>query len=249
MTAALRVRSARPVRRLARPRVSVVIASYRWPEALRLSLAGALAQTVDQIEVLVIEDGADEASRRLVRELGDPRVHWLRRLPGSGSQAGPNALGRRCAAAPVVAYLGQDDVWDERHLESLLAGFSPGIDVVHAVTLYLEEPSALPAHASVPAAPLPIELGGGSLRLAGLSPWGPECFVPPSSLAHRRDSRAIGDWPDPSTTGWPVDYAFLLACHARTPALPARGPPRSSSTQPGFAPTATRDAMSPRSER
>jgi hypothetical protein len=201
--------------RRARPHVSVVIASYRWPEALRLSLAGALSQTVEQIEVLVVEDGVDEASRGVVEEFGDPRVRWLRRVPGSGSQAGPNKLGRRCAIAPVVAYLGQDDVWDRRHLECLLAVFSPGIDVVHAVTLCLEEPSAVPAHQSVPAAPIPIELGGGTLRLAGLSPWRPEYFVPPSSLAHRRRSRCIGDWPDPSSTGWPVDYAFLLGCRAR----------------------------------
>ena len=203
------------MRRLARPRVSVVIASYRWPEALRLSLAGALSQTIEKIEVLVVEDGVDQASRRVVDELGDPRVHWLRRVPGSGSQAGPNALGCRCATAPIVAYLGHDDVWDKRHLEALLAVFSPGIDVVHAVTLYLEEPSALPAHASVASAPIPTELGGGSLRLAGLSPWRPDYFVPPSSLAHRRTSRRVGDWPDPVSTGWPVDYAFLLACHAR----------------------------------
>lgn len=152
----------------------------------------------------------------LVLELGDPRVHWLRRVPGSGSHAGPNALGRRFAVAPVVAYLGQDDVWDNRHLEALLAGFSPGVDVVHGVTLYLEEPSALPAHATIAAAAIPSELGGGSLRLACLSPWRPEYFVPPSSLAHRRGSRCVGDWPDPSSTGWPVDCAFLLACHART---------------------------------
>jgi hypothetical protein len=195
--------------------MSVVIASYRWPEALRLSLASALSQTVEEIEVLVVEDGVDEASRTVVEELGDPRVRWLRRVPGSGSQAGPNELGRRSAAAPVVAYLGQDDVWARRHLERLLAVFSPGIDVVHAVTLYLEEPSTVPAHHSLAAAPIPVELGGGTLRLAGLSPWRPEYFVPPSSLAHRRRSRCIGDWRDPSSTGWPVDYDFLLRCHER----------------------------------
>ena len=39
------------------PRVTVVIASYRWPEALRLSLQTALDQTVREIEVIVVEDG------------------------------------------------------------------------------------------------------------------------------------------------------------------------------------------------
>lgn len=192
-----------------------MIASYRWPEALRLSLASALSQTVEQIEVLVVEDGVDETSRTVVEELGDSRVRWLRRVPSCGSQAGPNELGRSCAIAPAVAYLGQDDVWDQRHLECLLAVFSPSVDVVHAVTLFLEAPFTVPAHQSVPIAPIPVELGGGTFRLAGLSPWRPGYFVPPSSLAHRRQSRRIGDWPDPSSTGWPVDYAFLLACRAR----------------------------------
>jgi hypothetical protein len=191
------------------PEVSVVVASYRWPEALCLSLGSALEQTVENIEVLVVEDGDDTASREVVRETADERVRWSSLRPGSGSQAGPNQRARDLARAPIVAYLGHDDIWDRRHLSGLLDVLTPDVDLAHAATCVIEEPSTVPAHASDPGVPAPEIIGGGVLRLAGLDPWTPETFVPPSSIAHRRSAPQIPPWPDPASTPWPVDYVLM----------------------------------------
>lgn len=181
----------------AAPRVSVIIASYRWPEALRTSVDSALAQTIEDIEVLVIEDGADRASRGVVREACDGRVRWACLAEGTGSQSGPNQLGRRRAQAPIVAYLGHDDVWHPEHLERLLSVLDPAADVAHAVTVLIGVDE------------------DRRLLLAGSRAWEPTTFVPPSSLAHWRDSPRIAPWTAPEQSGVPVDHAFLVLAHAR----------------------------------
>jgi hypothetical protein len=179
------------------PRVSVVIASYRWPEALRLSLESALAQTVEDLEVLVVEDGPDRSSRAVVRAAADRRAKWLSLPATTGSQARPNALGVARARAPVVAYLGHDDIWHPEHLAELLDVLGPGVDVAHAVTVMLG-----------PGAPERV-------ALAGCATWTPAAFVPPSSVAHWRVSGRVGEWISPESSGLPIDYAFLVSAHDR----------------------------------
>ena len=187
--------------------MSVIIASFQWPEALRTSLAGALAQTVEELEVLVIEDGTDRASRAVVRDAGDDRVRWMCLGHGTGSQSGPNTHGRRRARAPIVAYLGHDDVWHPDHLACLLAVLDRSTDAAHAVTLYLGADD------------------DKRVLVAGSTPWEPSAFVPPSSVVHWRDSPRIGAWIAPDRTGMPVDYAFLMASHASGARFAASGAP------------------------
>lgn len=178
------------------PRLSVVIASYCWPEALQLSLASALAQTERAIEVLVVEDGADTASRDVVARASDERVRWLALDPPCGGQSGPNALGIERARAPFVAYLGHDDIWHPTHVATLLAALGRGVDLAHATTLML-------SHWEQP------EQAG----VAGSEPWNRTTFVPPSSIAHVRESPRIGQWTPPALDGWPIDYRFLADCY------------------------------------
>lgn len=189
------------------PRVSVVIASYRWPEALRISLASALAQTVGDLEVLVVEDGDDPASRDVVAAVRDRRVRRLELTPAAGSQSGPNALGGREACAPVVAYLGHDDVWHPEHLADLLEVLTADVDVVHAMTILLA--------------------GGDDPRaaVAGTNAWRPGTFVPPSSIAHRRGGPRVAAWAPAGESGLPVDQAFLVACERRGARFATTGRP------------------------
>ena len=177
------------------PRATVVIASYRWPEALELSLASALAQTVDDIEILVVEDGADTASRQVVAEAADPRVRWLCLEENSGSQQGPNTLGWSVARAPVVAYLGHDDLWHPEHLQGLLAALDAGADLAHSMTVVVGPPP------------------DDWLMFAGGEVWTPETFVSPTSIAHLRDSPRLGRWRRPEELGTTIDYGFLLEAH------------------------------------
>ncbi len=178
------------------PRVSVLVATWNWSSALRLALASALAQTVADIEVLVIGDACTDDSAEVVAGFGDPRLAWHNRSENSGNQAAPHDDGLARARAPWVAYLGHDDLWHPRHLEDLLAtAAARNADLVHAIALNYGSQES------------------GVLVASGIEPSGGHRTPPnlrPSAVAHRRDlARAVGGWGDPRATDRPVDDAFF----------------------------------------
>lgn len=106
-----------------RPLVSIVMATYHWPEALSCSIPSVLNQTWSHWELLVVGDGCTDESEQVVRSFADPRIRWLNRESNSGSQGAPNNLGIAEAHGELIAYLGHDDIWSPDHLQSLVEGY------------------------------------------------------------------------------------------------------------------------------
>jgi GT2 family glycosyltransferase len=103
------------------PRVSVIIAHYERLDLLRETLASLAAQTVEDWEALVVDDGSTEAVWRGLRELQGPRVRALRRHAGP---KGPNTcrnLGLAHARGQYVVFLDSDDVLAPWCLEQRLS--------------------------------------------------------------------------------------------------------------------------------
>jgi glycosyltransferase involved in cell wall biosynthesis len=90
-------------------RVSVVIPTRNRAQLLRSALKSALAQDVDGLEVVVSDNGTDEAAREVVEAAPDPRVRYVRTgaslpMPESWEFAFGQARGE------YVTYL-TDDSW------------------------------------------------------------------------------------------------------------------------------------------
>jgi glycosyltransferase involved in cell wall biosynthesis len=102
------------------PTVSVITTVYGRHQYLRAALAGALGQTVTDLEVLVLVDGADPETLDIAREVAasDPRVS-VHALPRVGRGPALN-LGLALSRAPYVAILDEDDLWVATHLEFCL---------------------------------------------------------------------------------------------------------------------------------
>src|ERR1700733_5613448 len=116
--------------------VSVIIATYNWSEALRISIASALAQSYPHFELLVIGDRCTDNSAEVVAAIKDPRVHWHNLPVRAQSQSGPNNHGLLIAKGDFIAYLGHDDVWHEDHLKSLVATAErSGADIACSVSV------------------------------------------------------------------------------------------------------------------
>ena len=98
--------------------VSVVIPTYRRPELIARCLAAVLAQRLEPaaFEVIVVDDGHDEATRAAVSALapasGAPALVYLRPAHGRGPAVARNT-GWRAARAPLVAFT-DDDTLPER---------------------------------------------------------------------------------------------------------------------------------------
>ena len=93
------------------PTVSIVLATYNRLALLRLTIASLLAQTLTDWELVIADDGSDEATRRYLRTLVTDariRVLWL-------EHCGTPAVVRNAALAQArgqyVAFADSDDLW------------------------------------------------------------------------------------------------------------------------------------------
>jgi glycosyltransferase involved in cell wall biosynthesis len=92
------------------PTVSVIIPTFRRPELVRRAVRSALSQTLSAIEVIVVLDGPDEATRQALRSADDPRLR-IRTLPTHLGPAAARNAGVDEARAPWIAFLDDDDEW------------------------------------------------------------------------------------------------------------------------------------------
>lgn len=179
------------------PRVSVIIATFNWSKALKLSLTSALQQTVKDIEIIVVGDGCTDDSEQLVTAFNDNRLRWIGLPNNSGSQAMPNNRGIREARADHVAYLGHDDIWHPTHLELLLkTQQNTQADYVYSGAILYGPPDT-------------------DIRMVTGFPYRniPQRthFAPPTTVMHRHDlAEKIGGWRMNHEVSYPVDYDFQL---------------------------------------
>lgn len=121
------------------PTVSVVIATYNYGRYLGGALASALGQTLDDLEVIIVDDGSTDDTASVAASFrGDPRVRYYR-VDHLGQPAAKN-VGIRLAQAPLIAFLDADDVWLPTKLEQQVKLFAddPDLGVVFARTQLID---------------------------------------------------------------------------------------------------------------
>ena len=88
--------------------MSVVIPAYNAAATVAASVRSALAQTLEQIEVIVVDDGSTDDTAAVVDALGDPRV----RIVSQANRGLPSARNAGIAASrgELIALLDSDDL-------------------------------------------------------------------------------------------------------------------------------------------
>ena len=114
------------------PLVSVIVPAYNTGRYIREALASVLAQTISDLEILVVDDGSDDQTAATVETTAarDGRVRLFKKANGGVSSARNLAL--EMARGEFLALLDSDDMWDPRFLEEQLAVLRarPDIDLV-----------------------------------------------------------------------------------------------------------------------
>ena len=113
-------------------RVSVVIPAYNAEDCLTRAVESALAQTMCDLEVIVIDDGSRDSTAALAERLAaaDPRVRLIRNGQNRGVSATRNR-GFAAANGDWVAVLDGDDAYVPERLERLITlGETKGADMV-----------------------------------------------------------------------------------------------------------------------
>lgn len=101
------------------PTVSAVIPVHNGERYIECAIRSALAQTHAVCECIVVDDGSDDATARIVATFGDA-VTYVRHPTRLGVSAARNE-GMLQASGEFIAYLDHDDEWLPAKLERQLA--------------------------------------------------------------------------------------------------------------------------------
>jgi glycosyltransferase involved in cell wall biosynthesis len=101
------------------PKVAVIIPTYNRAHYLRAAVDSVLAQSYDDFELIVVDDGSTDHTASLLRASSDARLRLLQQAHG-GISAALNG-GLRAACGTYIARLDSDDVWLPDLLETLVA--------------------------------------------------------------------------------------------------------------------------------
>jgi glycosyltransferase involved in cell wall biosynthesis len=96
--------------------VSVIITTYKRPHLVTRAIDSALAQTLGNIEVIVIVDGPDPEAEAVLTKIDHPKFRFVV-LPQNVKLAGARNAGVKEAKGTWVAFLDDDDEWLPNKLE------------------------------------------------------------------------------------------------------------------------------------
>jgi glycosyltransferase involved in cell wall biosynthesis len=121
------------------PLVSVVIPAYNAAATVGATLESVLAQTVDDLEVIVVDDGSSDDTAAVVHAIDDPRVRLIEK-PNGGASDSRNA-GIAEATGRYVAFLDADDLWVPDKLERQLdwLASNPGVGAVQTGVRFVDD--------------------------------------------------------------------------------------------------------------
>jgi len=102
-----------------KPKVSVIIPTYNYGHFLGEAIRSVLGQTLQDWELIVVDDGSTDNTREVVAAFADPRIHYIHQQ-NRGNPAARNAA-LRVVSGEYVAFLDADDVWFPEKLEKQVA--------------------------------------------------------------------------------------------------------------------------------
>lgn len=184
------------------PIATVVITTRNRSDLAHAAVASALAQTLSDIEVIVVDDSSDEP---FGWNGDDPRVHVIRRDKCGGVCAARNA-GMAVARGHWITFLDDDDELLPQMLERSLSNartsdLPPPVAVLSGVEVVDESGNVVVQR-------VPVSLPRGSHYFLEGSPDGQSFRTQPSLVAPLSVLREIGGW-DEALRAWVHDDFFL----------------------------------------
>src|SRR6266571_1691538 len=125
---------------VANPRVSIIVPVYKGERYIGHAIDSALAQTYDNFEILVVDDGSPDDSIAKIKPYIQLSNVKLIGQKNRGVAAARNA-GIRSSSGEIITFLDQDDWWTPDKLAVQIAHLAahPADQLVHAYQSYAQE--------------------------------------------------------------------------------------------------------------
>lgn len=101
------------------PLITVIIPTYNRETTILNAIKSVLEQTYTNIEVLIIDDGSTDNTEKLVTNVNDKRVTFIKQKNKGACSARNNGILH--AKGEYIAFNDSDDIWFRKKLEKQLA--------------------------------------------------------------------------------------------------------------------------------
>lgn len=108
-----------------RPLVSVVIPTWNRRDLVSQAIASVAAQSRDNWELIVVDDGSTDGTAASVKATSDRRIRVIE-TEHSGNVGRLRNIGAAASTAPWIAFLDSDDLWLPHKLEIQLHALEAG---------------------------------------------------------------------------------------------------------------------------
>ncbi len=98
------------------PYITVVIPTYNRRALVKQAVASVVAQSYENWELIVVDDGSTDGTAELIRSIPDNRIRVLE-LPHCGNIAVLRNIGVNAGSGEWLAFLDSDDIWAPKRLE------------------------------------------------------------------------------------------------------------------------------------
>jgi len=118
------------------PLFSVIIPTYNREHFITQALQSVLAQSYEDFEVIVIDDGSDDSSQEKIAQFEDARIHYVYQKNHGVAHARNRGL--KQARGRFIAFLDSDDKWAAQKLERCVDYIQkfPDISIFHTEELW-----------------------------------------------------------------------------------------------------------------
>lgn len=99
------------------PFFSILISLYNKERFIKSTIESVLAQTFQDFEIIVVNDGSTDDSDTVIQSISDTRIKYFQQ-ENKGASAGRNVAISK-ASGQYFALLDADDLWDENYLETI----------------------------------------------------------------------------------------------------------------------------------
>lgn len=108
-------------------KVTVIIPTYNRMETLKRAITSVFRQTYTNYELLIIDDGSTDDTKKLVTGMNDDRIHYIKSPVNRGAGNARN-IGIRAAKGEFIAFQDSDDEWMDTKLEKQVAALEAADD-------------------------------------------------------------------------------------------------------------------------